>query len=217
MPQQLTLYHYWRSSSSWRIRWALELKKLPYTPISINLLTDEAESREHIQRNPLGYVPVLEIQNDSHAKTHLLSESVAILEWLEETYPTPSLLSEDPLTRARMRQLSEIINSGTQPLQNPNVVQRHSTDPKEQKLWIQEWIKKGLHAYESLITSSAREFSMGTSPTLPDLFLIPQCYNAVRFEIDLKTELPLLHRIYHHALSTPECLASAPERFTPEP
>lgn len=216
MNQTLKLYHYWRSSSSWRVRWALEVKKLKYTPVQINLLNDETESQEHLRRNPLGYVPVLEIEQGNQNPSIFMSESVAILEWLEETYPNPSYFSQDPMIRAQMRQLAEIINSGTQPLQNPNVVQRHSSDTSEQKRWIQEWIRKGLKAYQSLIFNKAREFSMASTPTYPDFFLIPQCYNSLRFEIDLKTEFPLLNQIYQNALSTHECQNSAPERFTPQ-
>ena len=202
----------------------MELKKIPYTPVSINLLSDEPESAEHLRRNPLGYVPVLEILSQSESSSpaqispkHFLSESVAILEWLEEIQPQPSYFSPDPLIKAKMRQLAEIINSGTQPLQNPNVVQRYSSDPEAQKLWIQEWMRKGLTAYQTLTEPLAREFSVGSRPTYPDLFLIPQCYNALRFGIDLKQEFPRLYLIYEHALSTPECRNSSPEKFAPTP
>src|SRR4051812_25232147 len=117
---QLKLYHYWRSSSSWRVRWALTYKSIPFETASVDLLTDETDGQDHLQRNPMGYVPVLELLNPQ-SPFRYLSESVAIIEWLEEQFPTPKLLPGDPLHRAKIRQLTETINAGTQPLQNPNV------------------------------------------------------------------------------------------------
>src|SRR4051794_36445226 len=100
---ELTLYHYWRSSSSWRVRWALELKGLKPKMVPVNLLSDEPDSPEHLARHPLGYVPVLSTPRGN------LIESVAILEWLEENYPQPSLLPGDSYDRAHIRALVEVI------------------------------------------------------------------------------------------------------------
>src|SRR5688500_17347222 len=114
---KLKLYHYWRSSSSWRIRWALAHKAVACEYIPVSLLDGESESEEHLSRNPLGFVPVLEIVR-SGATPFYLSESMAILEWIEEMHPNPTLLPGDAYQRARIRQLAEIIASDTQPLQN---------------------------------------------------------------------------------------------------
>ncbi len=210
---QFKLYHYWRSSSSWRVRWALATKGIECELVPINLLTNEADQPDHLQRNPLGYVPVLEVlQKDKNA--WLLTESTAILEFLEELYPEPALITGDSYQRARIRQLAQIINSDTQPLQNPHVVEKFSTDPAQKLQWSQLWIRKGLQAYEIVAKGSAGKFSIGDTVTLADLFLVPQCYNALRNEISL-SEFPLLERIYSHSMGTDECKKSAPEIFKP--
>lgn len=209
---KLKLYHYWRSSSSWRVRWALAHKGIAFDAVAVNLLTDEPDSPEHLARNPMGYVPALEITEAGRTRT--LTESVAILEWLEETHPEPRLYPGDAWTRARIRQLVETINAGTQPLQNLNVNLHHSSDPAEQKRWAQFWIRKGLHAYETLARETAGAFSFGDAPTAADLFLVPQLYNARRQDV-LPDEFPLLARIQEAASKTPGYLASEPERFKP--
>lgn len=210
---RLRLYHYWRSSSSWRVRWALELKGLPYEAVPINLLTDEPESPEHRGRNPLGYVPVLELLNEeAESPFRFLAESVAIIEFLDEEIPTPALLPSSRHARARSRQLAEMINAGTQPLQNPNVAAFHSADPEEQKRWNQHWIRNGLKAYEVLAQDTAGLYSVGDEITLADLYLIPQCYNAARFEVQT-AEFPLLDRIVQNAQRTEPCQRSAPDRY----
>src|SRR5262249_36235193 len=105
-----TLYHYWRSSASWRVRWALAIKGVAFESVPIDLRTGEQCTAEHRARNPIGHVPALVI--DGRA----LAESVAILEYLEETIPQPALYPRDPWARARTRQLVELINSGVQPM-----------------------------------------------------------------------------------------------------
>lgn len=182
---------------------------------TVNLLTDEPESSEHLKRNPLGYVPVLELIDDN-GESRYLGESTAIIEWLEETRPKPSLLPQNPLSRARVRQLAEVINAGTQPLQNPNVSEFHSTDPEERKRWAQHWIRKGLHAYETLVHESAGRFSFGNQLTVADLYLIPQCYNALRQGVEIAEEFPRLQRIWDAAKEEISYQASEPERFKPE-
>lgn len=212
---RLRLYHYWRSSSSWRVRWALAFKNIPCEFVAINLLSDEAESEEHLKRNPLGFIPVLENLDHPSSPLRFLSESTAIIEYLEELHPTPSLYPADPLLKARTRQLAEIINSDTQPLQNMNTFLRHSSDPEEQKRWNQYWIQRGLIAYETLVQETAGIFSVRNSLTTADLFLIPQCYNAKRFDVPL-SDFPTIERIYHSALETESYRKSAPEGFQPK-
>lgn len=214
---KLRLYHYWRSSSSWRVRWGLAIKGVACEFDTINLLSDETESPEQLARNPLGYVPVLEFLDRPDHKTsplRYLTESMAILEWLEEEIPTPSLLPGGALQRARIRQLCEIINSAIQPLQNPNVAQLHSPDPTLQKEWSQHWVQRGLATYETWVKHTAGKFSVGDTLTLADLFLIPQCYNSLRLGVQLEN-YPTLHRIYKTAIATESCMASSPDRFKP--
>jgi maleylacetoacetate isomerase len=208
----MKLYHYWRSSSSWRVRWALAYKHIPCDWVAINLLTDESDSEAHLRRNPMGYVPALELEGKNGPV--YLTESIAIIEWLEETHPEPRLLPVDPFERAQVRQLAEVINSGTQPLQNLTTMLLHSDNPEEQKRWARHWSRKGLQAYEKLAQETAGTFSFGNSLTLADLFLAPQCYNALRQEISLD-EFPLIKKIYEAALATPSGQTSHPDRFAP--
>ncbi len=236
MTNKFTLYHYWRSSSSWRVRWALSLKKIPCEYVSVDLLSDETDSPEQRARNPLGYVPVLQILeasggsnrpelkgpgddptdqiHASNGKPKYLTESLAIIEWLDELFPTPSLLPGDSYQRAKIRQLAETINAGTQPIQNPTVALFHSSNPEEQKKWNLHWIRNGLTAYEFLIQETAGVFSVGDTLTLADLCLIPQIYNALRQGI-LLSEFPRIEKIYQAAILTESCQASAPDSFKP--
>lgn len=210
---KLRLAHYWRSSCSWRVRWGLTIKGIPCDYVAVNLLSDEPESPEHLKRNPMGHVPVLECLDQSGPYRYL-GESIAILEWLEEIQPQPTFFPGNSYQRARIRQLAEIINSGTQPLQNLTVTQLHSSDPGEQKKWNQIWIRKGLRSYETLVQETAGRFSIGDTLSLADLFLIPQCYNAKRNDVNL-SEFPIIEKIHSNALQTESCQASAPEQFEP--
>lgn len=129
----LKLHHYWRSSCSWRVRLALAYKGVACEWNSVNLLDDETDRPEQRSRNPLGYLPVFEFLNEPlDSPQRYLAESTAMIEWLEETIPQPALLVGSPWERARQRQLAQIINADTQPLQNLNVFHRHSSDAAEQ-------------------------------------------------------------------------------------
>jgi maleylacetoacetate isomerase len=203
-----TLYHYWRSSSSWRVRWALKFKQQDVNYVHVSLLNGESESSEHLKRNALGYVPVLEING------HYLIESVAILEWLEEKYPERPLLPIDLIARSHVRALCQVINSDTQPVQNLTVLDRYSADEAKRKEWSQFFIRRGLSAFEKICAPQAGKFSFGDQVTMADLFLVPQLYNAQRFEVDLN-EFPLLKKIYDSAMLLPDAVASSPESFQP--
>lgn len=146
-----------------------------------------------------------------------MGESLSILEWLEENYPEPSFYSGDSFRRAKIRQLAETINSGTQPLQNLDVIRRLSDDKVVQQEWMRHWTMRGLGVYETILRGTDREgmpFSVSAHPTLADLCLIPQCYSALRFQVDLGA-YPICRSIYEYALTTPECMASHPDSFQP--
>lgn len=209
MFQSLTLYHYWRSSASWRVRWMLELKKLKVDFIHVELLNGEVDREPHLSRNPMGQVPALIVDN------HTLIESMAILEWLEETIPANRLIPGDTWIRAHIRALCEVINSGTQPVQNLPVLDYYSEDPEKRKEWMRFFIHRGLTAYEKLVAAKAGKFSVGDQLTAADVFLVPQCYNAIRNDLSL-SEWPTIDRIHSAALATAECQASHPERFQPK-
>ena len=206
---KLTLYHYWRSSASWRARWVFALKGIECDFVHIGLLDGEAEGEAHLKRNPLGYVPVLEKDGQ------YLCESLAIIQWAEENYPKPALMTGDSWKRAQIRMLAEAINASTQPPQNLSVMLHHAPDnPAEQKKWAQHWNQHGLSAYEALVKPLAGRFSVGDEITLADICLIPQCAAAMRQEVDLAA-YPTVSRIFKAAMETDACRKSAPENFKP--
>jgi maleylacetoacetate isomerase len=144
----------------------------------------------------------------------LLTESLAIIDYLDHTHPSVPLIPKSPLERARVWAMSEIINAGTQPIQNMNVFLFHSSDPAEQKRWNQHFIYEGLKVYEAHARNHAGEFSFGNSLTLADLCLAPQVYNAERFGVDLH-EFPTIQRIMLKIAQHPSYIASHPDQFQP--
>lgn len=196
----LKLYSYYRSSCSYRVRIALELKNLSYEYIPIHLVKDggEQHSENYRKKNPKSEVPTLTDDKFS------IAQSMAIIEYLEERAPQPPLFFGDLKQRALIRQACEIINSGIQPLQNLSVLQSLSTQfdasEEQRKQWVQKIIICGLKAYETLIKSTASEFSFGHQVSAADLFLIPQIYNALRFEVSLSS-FPHIQKVNSHCLS----------------
>lgn len=205
-----TLYHFWRSSASWRVRWALAIKGVPFTSVMIDLLAGEQLTDEHRAKNPMGHVPALVIDG------RVLAESVAILEYLEETRPEPALYPRDPWQRARVRQVIELVNSGIQPLQNLITLGRHSKDAAEQRAWGHFFNDRGLAACEALLASidreipGARRFSIGDTLTAADLFVAPQVATARRFGVDLE-RFPRLLAVESAAFATPHAAAALPD------
>ncbi len=210
------LHHYWRSSASWRVRWALAHKGLTAELVAVNLLSDEAEREPFLSLNPAGALPVLEVLGERLGPAPLvLTESTAIIEWLEETHPTPALLPVTPAERAHVRRLAQLINSGTHPLANPPAFKRHSADPAVQKAWIQHFIGEGLLAFEGWARSLAGRFAYGDTLTLADLCLGPQVYNAVRYEVPL-ARFPTVERLWSETYpAVPSFGASHPDRSRP--
>lgn len=206
----MRLYQFWMSSSSWRIRWALRIKSLEFEQLSVDLRGGAQNLPEHRARNPMGFVPALEVDG------RVLAESVAILEWLEETHPNPPLYPRDPWLRARTRQLVELINAGTQPLQNLSVVEHHSADKAERKAWLAHFNQRGLAAFAGVVDVIDRElgrpgkFCVGDELTAADLFLVPQLASARRFDVDV-ARWPRLLAAESAALATPHAAAALPE------
>lgn len=200
---QVTLYHYWRSSCSWRVRWALAIKKIKYQDVAINLLKNEQRSPQYLSVNPSGLVPTLAIDG-----MHL-SESLAIIEYLEESFPgKAALLPQDRRKRARIREFANMLMT-IQSVQNLRVLKRHSNDLHERQRWAKEVIEEGLEAVEEKLRQSAGTYCFGGQVSMADLFLIPQIYNAHRFKINMN-QFPICQRIYQHCLTTHECELAAP-------
>src|SRR5262245_55869184 len=187
MSARFVLHHYWQSSASWRVRWALAVKGVEYESVYVSLREGAQRAEAHRQKNPIGHVPALVV--DGRA----LAESVAILEWLEEVRPEPPLYPKDPWERARVRQIVELVNSGVQPLQNLVVQDRHSNDPVERKAFAAHFNARGLLAMERLLGAFDAErgapgtFAYGDALTAADLYLVPQVTAARRFEVEVSS------------------------------
>lgn len=182
----ITLYTYWRSSASHRVRIALGYKGLAYEPVFVNLLQGEQRQAEYRQNNPLGHLPCLVLDGVRYL------ESTAILDLLEDLHPTPALYPPDPRDRARVRALMQFVNSGIQPLQNLVVLDRVGDDKEKRLDWLRHFITRGLAAWEALAASYRDEgfvkggsFAYGAQFTAADALLIPQIYTARRFGIEL--------------------------------
>lgn len=204
--KDLTLYHYWRSSSSWRVRWGMKIKGIKWHDVPVNLLADAQKSPDYLKVNPAGFVPAIEVGG------RCFGESLAILEWLEETHPAPPLLPADPMDRMQVRQLMFQIACNTQPVQNLSVMRLHSADKEEQQKWARHWITAGLAGYENLLRHGRPgKFSFGDHVTMADLCLVPQIYNALRFNVDV-SRWPLLDGIGQRCMELPECKAAHPDK-----
>ena len=182
----LELYSFWRSSASYRVRIALNLKALPYTLHAVNLVRDGGEQFSAAYRavNPQSRVPTL--VHDGQR----FSQSLAIIEYLDETFPDHRLIPRDPVDRARVRMLSQIIAADIQPLQNTSTTrylkeQMHQ-DEAAVTSWLREWISRGLDAYNAHLERDhlSGKFSHGDTPSMADCCLMPQLYAAQRFGIE---------------------------------
>jgi maleylpyruvate isomerase len=197
--EHITLYGYWRSSSAWRVRIGLALKGLDYAHSAVNLIapppsegapTGAQHTAEHRARNPLGQVPVLTWTEGG--QTHRLTQSLAMLAWLDARFPEPALVPRTGPDAARHAaaawERAEVINSGIQPLQNLAVLKALADAGVDRTLWGRQVIAKGLQALETLATEAGAPtgaFLVGDTPTIADCCLIPQLYNARRFGVDL--------------------------------
>ena len=180
----MKLYNYFRSGTSHRLRIALNLKGLEYEYVAINLLKDEQQQESFKKLNPQGLVPALELGNE------VLIQSPAIIEWLEETYPTPPLLPNSTIERQQVRALAAIVGCDIHPINNRRILQTlrsgFSADDEAINRWCGKWITDGFDSIESILTEDKNRngFSFGHTPTLADVYLIPQIESARRFKVD---------------------------------
>ncbi|KAF9396190.1 Glutathione S-transferase zeta-1 [Podila verticillata] len=173
--KQPVLYSYFRSSCSWRVRIALNLKNIEYEVRPINLLKGEQRSEEYIQIQPFGFVPAFIDDKTGHT----LIQSVSILEFLEETRPQYPLLPKDPIERAT-------------PVTNLRILKYVGDDKKAE--WAKHFLSEGFKAVEAMLEKTAGTYSFGDSITMADLALVPQVYNGVRFGVDMSA-FPIISRI----------------------
>ncbi|MGM0556490.1 MAG: maleylacetoacetate isomerase [Myxococcota bacterium] len=208
----MKLYGYWRSSSSWRVRTALEFKSIPFEYAAVHLVEDGGQQHhaDHKERNPMEQVPVLEFEAEGGDLRHI-TQSIAIMEFIEETHPEPALLPSDPFLRAKTRQLAEVVNAGIQPLQNLDLLLRLKADfDVDPRRWCAPYIRDGLVAYEAMMMALPGEFSVGDTPTIADICLIPQLYNARRFDVELD-DLPGLLALEQRCMELAAFKASHPD------
>jgi maleylpyruvate isomerase len=183
----MKLYTYWRSSSAYRVRIALGLKGLSYEPSFVHLVRAGGEQHqpEFRDKNPRAQIPVLEV--DDRGSPVFLAQSLAILEYLEERYPTPPLLPRDLIARARVRELAEIVNSGIQPFQNTGTSKYLSevAPDLDKPGWFQHFLGFGLSTLETRARALSGQFLVGDAVSFADVLLVPQLYAARRVEVSL--------------------------------
>jgi len=205
----IKLYSYYRSSSSYRVRIALNLKNLDYEIQPIHLLQDGGQqfSEQFSKINAAHKVPAL--NHDGN----IVAQSVAIIEYLDAISDGAPIFPQSPFEKAQARQLIEIINSDIQPLQNLAVLKKlvkdHGFSDQEKFGWIQHWITLGFKSFEDVASKTAGTFCIGDSPSAVDCFLIPQVYNAERFEVDMSL-FPTISRINKTALKHPAFIKAHP-------
>ncbi|MGQ5700426.1 maleylacetoacetate isomerase [Sandaracinobacteroides sp. A072] len=182
MNGPLRLHGYFRSGAAWRVRIGLNWKGLSYESLSIDLRTGAQGDAAWRARNPQAMVPALELPDGT-----LLTQSLAILEWLEETVPEPAFLPADPLLRARIRAMALVIAADTHPVQNLGVLKRVEAlaGADAARDWARQTIVQGLSACEALAAREAGPFAFGAEPTLADILIVPQLFNARRFGVAL--------------------------------
>ena len=210
----MDLFTYYRSTSSYRVRIALALKGLEPAVIPVNLIRDGGEQHTPGYRaiNPQGRVPALRLDDSD-----VITQSPAIIEYLEERYPTPSLLGGDLTLRARQRAVAAIIACDIHPLHNVSVLNRlRGLGHDEQVVsdWIGHWISEGLNAVEQLIEGDV--FCFGDTPGIADVYLLPQLYAARRFNVCLDTWLRI-RRVEQRALQHPAFLQAHPDAQSDKP
>ena len=184
------LYDYWRSSAAYRVRIALNLKGVDYEQRSVNLAAGDHQGSDYRALNPQGFVPMLEIDG------HKLTQSLSIIMYLAARYPEPPLLPEDPAEAAHVRSMALTIACDIHPLNNLRVLKylkgEFGQDQAAIDSWIAHWISDGFAALEAMAASSAGDFLYGDSPTIADICLVPQMYNARRFNVPVDAYPTLL-------------------------
>lgn len=192
----MKLYSYFRSSAAYRVRIALNLKGLEYDYVPVNLLEREQKSAQYLSDNPQGLVPALMTDDGT-----VIGQSVAIMEWLEETHPEPALLPTDTLQRAAIRSMVNNITCDIHPILNMAVTNylqdRLSADEAQVFEWYRTWMERGFQAVESALTMSSGNFCFGDTPSMADCVLVPQVFNADRFKLPMEA-YPVIRRVVEH-------------------
>lgn len=207
---KLVLHGYFRSGTTYRVRLALNWKGLKYETVAVNLVDGGQRASEYLARNPQGLVPALE------ADGRILTQSPAIIEWIEETWPDRPLLPADPFERARVRAFAAAIGCDIHPIQNLRVMKKlradHGADQDGATAWARHWIETGFTALEQMAEHLGGQggFIFGDGPSLAEIYLLPQMFNARRFGVEV-TQFPRLVAADAAARALHELAAAAPE------
>ncbi len=205
----MILHGYWRSGASYRVRIALALKGIGYDLAAHDLRTGEQKAADYLAVNPQGMVPALQTGD------RVLIQSPAILEWLEETHPSPPLLPSGADDRAAVRAMCALIGCDIHPLNNLRVLKAlradFAADQAAVNAWAAAWIAPGFDALQALVDRHGTDWCFGDAPTLADCYLIPQLYSARRFDMDLSPWTHLL-AVEARAQAHPAFEAAHPDR-----
>jgi maleylacetoacetate isomerase len=204
----MRLHDYWRSSAAYRVRIALNVKGLEAEQISVDLRASGQQAADYLAINPQGLVPFFE---DGELG---ISQSLAIIEYLEEVYPNNPVLPKDPVDRARVRAIAQIIACDIHPLNNLRVLQflerEFKASQKKRAIWYYQWLTSGFEAVEAMVKDLPGKFCLGDEPTLADICLVPQVYNAKRYEFDLRV-FPTIRMISDHCQEIEAFAKAAPQ------
>lgn len=208
----LKLYSYWRSTAAYRVRIALNLKRLSYQTISVHLVKDGGEQHkpEYREKNPQGLVPLLDDNGQ------LITQSLAICEYLDETHDGPKLLPDEPFLKAQVRSVCQAIACDIHPLNNLRILKylkgSLSASDEATSDWYHHWIHQGFAALETQLLEYQEQgpFAFGEAVTLADAFIVGQMYNARRFDVDL-TKYPRMVAIEQHCLTLDAFKDAQPE------
>jgi maleylacetoacetate isomerase/maleylpyruvate isomerase len=204
----LTLYSYWRASAPYRVRIGLRLKGLGYDYVGVDLAASAQHKAPYRAVNAQRLTPTLETGEG------VLTQSLAILEWLEETHPEPPLLPKAPLDRARVRAMAEVVACDIHPLNNLRVLRALNAMGVEAdavQTWARRWIADGFAVLEGMIAEHGAGWAFGDAPTIADCCLIPQVFNSERFGVDL-APYPAIRAVWARAAEHPAFQAALPER-----
>ncbi len=207
----MQLYDYYRSSCAYRVRIALAVKQIDYHAIKVDLTQNEQRAKIYQDYNPQGLVPTL-IDDD-----HIITQSLAIIEYLDEQYPNPPLLPQSALKRAQVRSVAMSIACDIHPLNNLRILNTLRKDwqasPEQVTQWYHRWLEEGFNAIEKKLRDYPRKalFCFGDAISLADLCLIPQVYNAKRFEFSLEP-YPIIQAINDHCVKLPAFIQASPDQ-----
>jgi len=195
----MKLFTYYRSSAAYRVRIAMNLKQIEYTSEVVSLLNSQHKSDAYLLANPQGLVPALELDSGD-----IIGQSIAILEYLEETQPEHPLLPADPIARSKVRSMVNTIACDIHPLNNLRILKylpdQLNADKAQVAQWYARWINSGFSSIEKVLSEGTGQYCFGDAPGMADCFLIPQVYNALRFEVNIAQYSTILS-VYEHCNS----------------